>query len=128
MGKPPLYTGPMITRALGLATVLALILAVNAPALAKVDLKDLGTTRPIPGYPGYEITDNGVLIEGYDVVLGKCSKMSQHDELYSKKRVKACEAAGYSPSLTDTGGPPIVLVPIALLVAGGLLIRKTIAI
>jgi len=108
----------MITRGLGLAMVLALTLAVGSPALA---------SKPIAYSPDYEVRKNGVLVEDGDVILGKCSKVLQHDELYLRKAVKACEAAGYSPSLTDTGGPPITLVPVALLVAGGLLIRKSTA-
>jgi hypothetical protein len=39
--------------------------------------------------------------------------------------VKACKAAEHSSSLTKTGGFPVILVPIALLLAGGLLIHKS---
>ena len=48
--------------------VLAITLALTTPALA---------ATPIPGYPGFEITDNGELIEGGDVVWGKCSTLLQ---------------------------------------------------
>jgi hypothetical protein len=107
----------MITRVLGLAKVLALTLAVSTPALA---------AKPRTYSPDYEVTKNGVLVEG-DVLLGRCSKVLKHDEFYGEEAVKACEAAGNSPPLTDTGGPPIILIPFALLVVGGLLFRKTVA-
>jgi hypothetical protein len=44
-----------------------------------------------------------------------------------EEAAQACEKAEDMASLADTGGPPIILVPIALLVAGGLLIRKSTA-
>ena len=51
----------MITRMLVLTMVLAIILAVTTPALTGTDF---ATAKPIPGYPGYEITDNGKLVHG----------------------------------------------------------------
>jgi hypothetical protein len=103
----------MITRVLVLALVLAITLAVSIPALAQNDVA---------------INDKGVVSIGGDVVLGKCSDLLQHrDEVPDlMDAVRACEKAGYSAPLTETGGPPIILVPIALLVAGGLLIRLSV--
>ena len=117
----------MITKVSGLAMVLAITLAVSTPALAD---------KPIPGYPDYGLKANGQLMYQGDVGLGKCSDLLQQRDKYTREpfeeAAKACEAAGYSPAgysapLADTGGPPIILAPIALLVAGGLLIRKSIA-
>ncbi len=116
----------MITRVLVLAMVLAVTLAVTTPALAD----DIETARPIPGYPDFEITDKGFLIHERDVIVGKCGS-SQRFAFQSaslrEEAARACEKAGYPASLAKTGGPPIILVPIALLVAGGLLIRISIA-
>jgi hypothetical protein len=117
----------MITRMLVLAMVLAITLAVATPALA---------ATPIPGYPSFEITDNGELIEGGDIGWGKCSTLLQRrddlspNEPYYESEIRvirACEKAENMALLADTGGPPIILVPIALLAVGGLLIRKSIA-
>ena len=108
--------------------VLALTLVVSTPALAD---------KPIPGYPRMTITDNGELIEGGDIGWGKCSTLLQQrrDDLTPDKPyyeneirvIRACEKAEHIGLLPDTGGPPIILIPIALLVAGGLLIRKSTA-
>ena len=112
-------------RVVAILVVLAMTLAVTMPALADT---------PIPGHPDFAISDNGVLVEGRDVVLGKCSTLLQERDELSRSRyesdreaVKACEAAGYSAPLTKTGGLPVILVPIALLVVGGFLIRKSTA-
>jgi hypothetical protein len=108
--------------------VLALTLAVTAPALAG---NDFATATPIPGYPDFEITDNGNLVHGGDVIVGKCGSSSQRFAFQSaslrEEAARACEKAGYSASLTKTGGLPVILVPIALLVVGGLFIRKSTA-
>jgi hypothetical protein len=44
-----------------LAMVLALPLAVTTPAFAQ---PDFNTAKPIPGYPEFEITDKGWIIQG----------------------------------------------------------------
>jgi hypothetical protein len=110
-----------------LAMVLAITLAVTTPALAS---NDFATATPIPGYPDFEITDKGVLIHERDVIVGKCGS-SQRFAFQSaslrEEAARACEKAGYSASLAKTGGLPVILVPIALLVVGGLLIRKSTA-
>ena len=123
----------MITRVLVLAMVLAITLAVTTPALANQqdeppELPDIriGTATPIPGYPDFEITDTGYLIHQRDVILGNCDDTEGFDfpdESLNEQAARACEKAEHMAPLTDTGGPPIILVPIALLVAGGLLIR-----
>jgi hypothetical protein len=119
----------MITRLLVLAMVLAITLAVTTPALAR---NDIVTAKPIPGHPDFAITDQGHLVEGGDVVLPKCSTLLKHSDEFSKygfyeDAAKACKAAEHSSSLTKTGGLPVILVPIALLVVGGFLIRKSTA-
>ena len=107
--------------------VLAITLAVTTPALAD---DDIATATPIQGYPDYEITDKGTLVYQRDVIVGKCGS-SQPFAFRSKslreEAARACEKAGYSASLVKTGGLPVIVVPIALLVVGGLLIRKSTA-
>ena len=107
--------------------VLAITLAVTTPALA---MPDFNTAKPIPGYPDYEITDKGNLIYQRDVIVGQCG--SSQDFAFNSKSLdeeaaKACEKAERLAPLSKTGGPPLILVPIALLLVGGLLIRKATA-
>ena len=127
---------------LALAMVLALTLAVTTPAFA---LPDFNTAKPIPGYPEYEITDKGYIIQGGDLVWGKCGSLLKQTDEHTKdfdqvQAARACEKAGYSAKgsptqdgvepqapLSKTGGPPVILVPIALLIVDGLLIRKATA-
>jgi hypothetical protein len=128
----------MVTRVPVLAMVLTITLAVTTPALAGTDT---ATAKPIPGHPDFAITNKGVLIEGGDVVHGKCSTLLQDSDEsrwpYYEDAASACKKAGYSikglstqdrgepqTPLSKTGGLPVILVPIALLVAGGFLIRK----
>jgi hypothetical protein len=115
----------MITRML--VMVLAITLAATTPALAD---DDIATATPIQGYPDYEITDKGSLVYQRDVIVGKCGP-SQPFAFKSKslreEAARACEKAGYSASLVKMGGLPVIVVPIALLVVGGLLIRKSTA-
>ena len=112
----------MITRVLVLAMVLAITLAVATPALA---------------YNEFTVSDDGRLFRGGDIVYGKCStirrKWFASGEL-PPQAARACEKAGFpvqgSPTKTPlpkTGGLPVILVPITLLIVGGLLIRKTTA-
>jgi hypothetical protein len=64
------------------------------------------------------------------VIVGKCGSTQDfafRSKSLDKKAARACQAAGYPTSLSKTGGPPLILVPIALLVVGGLLIRKSTA-
>ena len=115
--------------------MLAMTLVVATPAFAE---PDFATAKPIPGYPDFEITDNGHLIFQGDVGVGKCGSTQNFaflDKSLDKKAVRACEKAGFpvkgsqtqSP-LPDTGGPPLTLVPIAFLMVGGLLLfRKSTA-
>src|SRR5215217_420909 len=130
----------MITRALVLAMVLAITLVIATPAFA---MPDFNTAKPIPGYPEFEITDKGWIIQGGDLAWGKCSSLVQETDEHTKdfdqvQAARACEKAGYSAKgsptqdrvqsqtpLSETGGLPIILVPVALLVLGGLLIRKS---
>ena len=132
----------MITRVLVLAIVLAITLVVTTPALA---MPDFNTAKPIPGYPEFEITDKGWIIQGGDLAWGKCSTLLQETDEHTKdfdqvQAARACKKAGYSVKgsptqdrvepqtpLTKTGDLPVILVPIALLVVGGLLIRKSTA-
>lgn len=122
----PQYNVLMITKVLVLAMVLALTLVVATPAFSQVPRADR--------QPDFNVTDKGWLSEGGDIAWGKCSKIPR--EVFSgelpPQAARACEEAGFpvkgSPTQTplpDTGGPPIILVPITLLVVGGLLIRKS---
>jgi hypothetical protein len=129
VSTPPLppYNVLMVTKILVLAMVLAISLVVPSPAVAGTDF---ATAKPIPGYPDYEITDNGNLVYGGDTIEGKCGGVEGFDFLtksLNEEAARACKAAGYPTSLAKTGGLPIILVPVALLVLGGLLIRKSTA-
>lgn len=112
-----------------LAMVLAMTLAVTTPALAQQD---------------FSINDKGYITMGGDVGLGKCGDLLQHrdevPDLVALGAIRACKRAGYSAKgsptqesvepqtpLSKTGGLPIILVPITLLIVGGLLIRKSTA-
>jgi hypothetical protein len=134
----PPYNGLIITRML----VLAIPLAVTTLAVAR---PDFNTAKPIPGYPEFEITDKSFIIQGGDLVWGKRSTLLQRTEEHpgdfdQVQAARACKKAGYSVKgsptqdrvepqtpLTKTGDLPVILVPIALLVVGGLLIRKSTA-
>jgi hypothetical protein len=117
----------LIVVVLVLAMVLTITLAVTTPTLA---FPDIETATPIPGYPDYEITDKGFLVYQRDAIVGKCGS-SQPFAFQSKslreEAARACEKAEQLAPLAETGGPPIILVPIALLVVGGLLFRKSTA-
>jgi hypothetical protein len=100
--------------------MLALTLAVTTPAIAE--------PRPIPGYPDLEITDKGHLIYQRDVILGGCGSTHSFNfpsNSLNEQAARACEKAEHMAPLADTGGPPIILVPLALLVAGALLFHKS---
>ena len=117
--------------------VLTITLAVTTPALA---IPDFDTAKPIPGYPDYEITDKGFLVYQGDAVLGKCGSTQDFgflSESLNEQAARACEKATTEglptqdgeerqTPLAETGGLPVILSPFALLVVGGLLIRKTI--
>jgi hypothetical protein len=119
----------MGSKALTLAVVvLAISLVVTTPALA---IPDFETAKPIPGYPDYEITDKGFLVYQGDAVLGKCGSTQDFgflSESLNEQAARACEKAADSAALAKTGGIPVTLAPIALLVVGGLLIRKTLSV
>ena len=99
---------------------------------------------PAHSQPQWKVTDNGVLVErtfSGAIHYGKCSNLPWQElfnappseQLHPQEAVRACEKAGFSVNverqtpLSKTGGPPLILVPIALLVVGGLLIRKSTA-
>jgi len=114
----------MITRALGLAMVLAMVLALTTPALAQPD--------------HFNVTDNGVLSYGGDVVFGKCSTFWRSStfppfpqESMQQKAARACEKAGFSvpgpgettmvngsPVPVPPSGGPAILLPAAVLLLG----------
>ncbi len=123
------YNVNMITNGSVLAIVLAATLVVAMPAFGQVPRADRQRD--------FNVTDEGWLSEGGDIAWGKCSKIPR--EVFSEElppqAARACEEAGFpvkgSPTQTplpDTGGPPIILVPVALLVVGGLLFRKSTAV
>ena len=127
----------MILNLVALAMVLTITLAVSSPAFAH---PDFNTAKPIPGYPEFKVTDKGWIIQGGDLAWGKCpSLIKQTDEHTGDsdqvQAARACEAAGYAAKgppaqqepqapLPRTGGLPIILVPVALIVVCGCLIRK----
>jgi hypothetical protein len=136
----------MVTRVLVLAMVLAVPLAVTTPAFAMPDFK---TAKPIPGYPHYEITDKGWIIQGGDLVWGKCPTLLQEADKYTGdpdmvQAARACEKAGFSEKgsevmvatvmettmvngspaavpIPSSGGPAILLPAASLLLGSGIL-------
>src|SRR5215203_4128724 len=134
----------MITRVLVLAMVLAITLAVTTPALA---MPDFNTAKPIPGYPEFEITDKGWIIQGGDLAWGKCGSLLKQTDEHTKdfdqvQAARACEKAGFSEKgsevmvatvmettmvngspapIPQSGGPAIVLPAAALLLGSGIL-------
>jgi len=133
-------TTKLLLSTVVLAMVLAITLAVITPAFAQPDFNN---AKPVPGYPEFEITDKGWIIQGGDLAWGKCPSLVKQTDEHTEdsdqvQAARACEAAGYTAKgpptqqkpqapLSKTGGPPIILVPIALLLVGGLLIRKSTA-
>jgi hypothetical protein len=128
------YNVLMITRTLVLAMVLAITLAVTTPALGSHSEE-----HQFEHGGGVFVTDNG-LVQKMDVAAGNCRDLGTNDfprGMYSEsdleKIVSACEKKGFPVNverhtpLSKTGGPPLILVPITLLVVGGLLIRKSAA-
>jgi len=136
----------MVTRVLVLAMVLTIALAVTTPAFAQ---PDFNTAKPIPGYPEFEITDKGWIIQGGDLAWGKCSTLLQETDEHTKdfdqvQAARACEKAGFSEKgsevmvatvmettmvndspapvpIPSSGGPAILLPAAALLVGSGIL-------
>ena len=103
-----------------LTMVLAVTLAVTTPALAQ---------------DHFNVSDNGVLSYGGDVVLGKCSTLRRSStfpqESMQQKAARACEKAGFSmpgpgettmvngsPVPVPTSGGPAILLPAAVLLLG----------
>jgi hypothetical protein len=133
-------TTKLLLSTVVLVIVFATTLAVTTPAFAQ---PDFNTAKPIPGHPEFEVTDNGWIIQGGDLGWGKCPSLIKETDEHTRdsdqvQAARACEAAGYTAKgpptqqkpqapLSKTGGPPIILVPIALLVLCGLLIRKSTA-
>ena len=100
--------------------VLAMTLAVTTPALAQ---------------DHFNVTENGVLSYGGDVVLGKCSTLrlgsAFPSESMQQKAARACEKAGFSvpgpgettmvngsPVPVPPSGGPAFLLPAAVLLFG----------
>jgi hypothetical protein len=136
----------MVTRVLVLAMVLAVPLIATTPAFAYPDFK---TAKPIPGYPEFEITDKGWIIQGEDLGLGKCPTLLQETDEHTGdpdlvQAARACEKAGFSEKgsevvvatvmettmvngspaavpIPSSGGPAILLPAAALLLGSGLL-------
>jgi hypothetical protein len=125
----------MLTRLLVLAMVLAITLLITTPALGLSHSEE----HQYEHGGGVFVTDNG-LVQKADIAAGHCRDLGTDDfprGMYSEsdfeKIIRACEKKGFSvnverqTALSKTGGLPIIIVPIALLVVGGLLIRKSTA-
>jgi hypothetical protein len=138
----------MVTRVLALTIVLAMTLAVTTPTPAFAQ-PDFNTAKPIPGYPEFEITDKGWIIQGGDLAWGKCSTLLQETDEHTGdpdqvQAARACEKAGFSEKgsevkvatvmettmvngspvpvpIPSSGGPAILLPAAALLLGSGIL-------
>jgi hypothetical protein len=133
-------TTKLLLSTVVLVIMLATTLAVTTPAFAQ---PDFNTAKFIPGYPEFEVTDKGWIIQGGDLAWGKCPSMIKQTDEHTGdsdqvQAARACEAAGYTAKgpptqqeprapLSKTGGLPIILVPIALGLVCGFLIRKSTA-
>src|SRR5215213_9461735 len=139
-------TAKLLLSTVVLVIVLATTLAVTTPAFAQ---PDFNTAKPIPGYPEFEITDKGWIIQGGDLAWGKCSTLLQETDEHTKdfdevQAARACEKAGFSEKgsevmvatvmettmvndspapvpIPQSGGPAILLPAAALLVRSGIL-------
>ena len=118
-----------------LGMVLALTLVITMPALGLSHSEE----HQFEHGGGVFVTDNG-LVQKKDVAAGNCRDLGTNNfprVMYSEsdfeKIIRACEKKGFSVSverktpLSETGGSPLILVPIALLLVGGLLIRNATA-
>ena len=116
-------------------TVLAavvLVLAVAAPAFAHPghDVPDFGSAVPVPSDSDYQITADGHLIYEGDTVIS-CEDV-QPDFIapreFYEEQAEICAEAGFPPgkALPDTGGLTLLLAPLALLMAAGLLVRAAV--
>ena len=118
-------------RMLMLVAATTMVLAMTVPAYAQqreVTIRAIAEGAPSP--PKYQVTEEGTLIIEGDVLIG-CQDIiktyTRDPRVYldesERKYVEACKKAGFPPSdtLPQTGGVPFVLVPVALLVGGGLL-------
>lgn len=111
-------------RVLVLAAMLAVTLTVAAPTLAR-DVPDFSSAERLPPpNTDYEITDDGYLIYEDDIVQS-CEELPYRKGASHAALVEACTESGFPPkgTLPQTGGVRFVLVPVGLLVAGGLVIR-----
>jgi LPXTG-motif cell wall-anchored protein len=120
-----------------LTAVLSILLATMpvSPALAQL-------AADVPPAPEYEVKDNGNLVIGGDIVVS-CSQVGLDEQYLTADgpEARACEAAGFGtaagpssggastpaasasalPQTGGSGGYVAALVPLALLVGGGLL-------
>ena len=107
----------------------ALVLAVATPAFAHPghDVPDFGSAVPVPSDSDYQITADGHLIYEGDMVIS-CEDVDPDfiasPELY-EEQAEICAGAGFPPgeTLPATGGIPLLLAPLLLLLGAGLLSR-----
>lgn len=111
---------------------IVLVLAVVDPALAHPghDMPDFDSAVPVPSNPDFQITADGYLINQGDTVIS-CEDV-QPDfvtprEAY-EEQAGICAEYGFPPGkdLPSTGGPPLLLTPLVLLLTVGLLARRII--
>lgn len=152
MSTPNRYDVSEMKALFIVAGMLVMTLIVATPALTQ-DMPNLSSAEELPPpNTDYQITDDGSLIYEGDIVLScidlrfpnydvkqyesyppesQAKIRSRYREEYDAL-VEACTEAGFPPAsewttlqtpLPKTGGPPFLLLPVSLLVAGGLLIR-----
>ena len=116
-----------------LAAMLAMTMSIPAYAQQReLTIGALAEGSPEP--PKYQVNKEGTLIIDGDVLIGcqdifKAYTGDPRVFLNESERehVEACKKAGFSPedTLPQTGGVPFALIPVTLLVGGGLLIRTS---
>ena len=125
----------MVDRLLLPAMVLVAILLTAATPVSAQNIPDSGTATPVPGHPGFERTDDGLLILEGDMVIAKCGSVQRTDytstALYdevveictesasSQGNARASGAPMSRSSLPETGGLSFVYLSIVLLSGAG---------
>ena len=116
--------------------VLVLVLMAVGPAFAdppartRPDVPDFDSAVSVPSNTDFQITADGHLIYQGDTVIG-CEDVEPDfitPRKFYEEQAKICAEFGFPPGkdLPVTGGLPLLLTPLALLLGAGLLARRII--